>query len=403
MPSIAIFHCTFTKEQEIKEHLTKLTGYTVIDDQYMIEETSKQFSINPKKLHKALFSKTSVFNKFTFERERNLAHIKLVLAEMLTQPKCLYFGFTSSLIPPKVSHVLKILLADTKEARTERAVNDGMLLKDAEKQIKDDDISAFNWTDFLFNCEPWDKKLYDIVIPVSQKTPSEIAHFIAEQCAQGTLLETEASKQAIADMTLANQLELTLLQRGHKVDLEIDATHIHLKVNKSVLNFNALRSELQDIVAPIAPSYDIEVHMGENYPDSIYRDQVFQLPPKVLLVDDEKDFVLTLSERLLSRNVGAYTVYDGSEALNFLRDDKPDVMVLDLKMPGIDGLEVLKQTKEKNPDIEIIILTGHGSEEDKRNCLKLGAFAYLQKPTDIQTLSATIHDAHKKMTTAETR
>ncbi len=401
MPSIALFHSTLTTEQEIRDKISNMTGFAVIDDHRIIEETGRRFSISSNKVEKALFHKTSVFNKFTMERELCIAYMKSVIADRLTQPQNLYFGFTSSLIPPRITHVLKVLLVDSKEARIEQGIKEGMTEREAEIFIKESDISAYNWTDFLYGAQPWDSKLYDIVIPVSQKTSDEIARLVTEQCAQGTVLEREASKQAIADMALAAKAEITLLQRGHKIGIEIEGDHIRLIVNKSVLSFNSLRNELQEIIAPIAPAYQVDVRMGENYTDSIYRGQEFKLPPKVLLVDDEQDFVLTLSERLKSRNVGSYSVYDGQEALAFLTDDKPDVMVLDLKMPGVDGIEVLKQTKEKNPDIEIIILTGHGSEEDRQNCLKLGAFAYLQKPTDIQTLSAVIHEAHKKVTSME--
>jgi YesN/AraC family two-component response regulator len=104
-----------------------------------------------------------------------------------------------------------------------------------------------------------------------------------------------------------------------------------------------------------------------------------------------------LSERLVTRNVGPYAVFNGQEALDLIGDDQPDVMVLDLKMPGIDGISVLKQTKENNPNIEVIILTGHGSEADKQTCIHLGAFAYLQKPVDIDKLSSTINEAYNKI------
>ena len=69
-------------------------------------------------------------------------------------------------------------------------------------------------------------------------------------------------------------------------------------------------------------------------------------------------------------------------------------------MPVINGIEVLKQTKKTNPDIEVIILTGHGSEADRETCMNLGAYAYLQKPTDVQKLSATIEEAYKKIAAA---
>ncbi len=115
------------------------------------------------------------------------------------------------------------------------------------------------------------------------------------------------------------------------------------------------------------------------------------------LVDDEREYVQTLSERLVNRNVGSYAVFDGRKALDFIDGDKPDVMVLDLKMPGINGIEVLSKTKKANPNIEVIILTGHGSEADRKTCMELGAFAYLQKPADIENLSETINDAYKKI------
>ncbi len=397
MPNIAIFHSIFTKEKEIREAISKKTGFTVIDDQHITEEAGRRFSVNPQRIEKAFYKKTSVFNRFTLERETCLAYAKSVLADHLSKSQRLYFGFVSTLIPPEVTHVLKVLLADNKDTRIERATKKGLSLQEAERAIKESDSSALNCMYFLYSKDPWDARLYDIVVPVSEKATDEIAQLVSEQCAQGAVLESEASKKAIDYMAMAAKVELALLNMGHKVEIDFKEDRVCLHVNKSVINFNALRLELQEIVTPIVTPYEVDVRMGKDYADSIYRGQEFKLPPKVLLVDDEKDFVLTLSERLISRNVGSYAVYDGQEALDFLSDEKPDVMVLDLKMPGIDGIEVLKKSKEKNPDIEIIILTGHGTDEDKNKCLELGAFAYLQKPTDIQTLSAAIHEAHEKV------
>ena len=88
---------------------------------------------------------------------------------------------------------------------------------------------------------------------------------------------------------------------------------------------------------------------------------------------------------------------DGESALEMLREDEPEVMILDLKMPGIDGMEVLRQVKATQPDIEVIILTGHGNETDRETCMGLGAFAYLQKPVDIDVLSETMKQANEKI------
>ncbi len=114
---------------------------------------------------------------------------------------------------------------------------------------------------------------------------------------------------------------------------------------------------------------------------------------KILLVDDEEDYVRTMAERLEMRDLGSEVALTGEEALAMLEDDLPDVMVLDLKMPGMGGLEVLEAVKNRYPRVQVIILTGHGSEREEAIALRLGAFAYLQKPVDIQDLMAEVRRA----------
>jgi DNA-binding response OmpR family regulator len=97
------------------------------------------------------------------------------------------------------------------------------------------------------------------------------------------------------------------------------------------------------------------------------------------------------------RDMGSAVAYDGETALAMINEDEPEVMILDLKMPGIDGIEVLKRVKQTRPEIEVIILTGHGSEQDRATCLELGAFAYLQKPVDIELLTSTLKKANEQM------
>jgi len=120
-------------------------------------------------------------------------------------------------------------------------------------------------------------------------------------------------------------------------------------------------------------------------------------PPRYLLVDDEKEFVQTLSDRLQTRDLNSAIAYDGDEALSYIEKDEPDVMVLDLKMPGVNGMDVLRKVKKERPHVEVIILTGHGSETDKTLAMELGAFAYLEKPVDIDVLTTTMKDAYNKI------
>src|SRR3990172_1798595 len=114
---------------------------------------------------------------------------------------------------------------------------------------------------------------------------------------------------------------------------------------------------------------------------------------KVLLVDDEVDFVDTLAQRLRMRELLVDTVYDGEQALSFIKKVEPDVIVLDLKMPGLHGIEVLREIKGSSPQIQVIILTGHGTEKDEDEARKLGGFDFLRKPADIDLLVAKIKEA----------
>ena len=116
---------------------------------------------------------------------------------------------------------------------------------------------------------------------------------------------------------------------------------------------------------------------------------------KVLLVDDEQEFVTTLAERIEMRNIDSQTAFSGEAAMDLLAHSTYDVMVLDLNMPGMDGLETLEQVKVVRPEIRVIILTGHGSEKERVKSMELGAFSYLQKPVELDTLMAEIKRAHR--------
>jgi len=116
---------------------------------------------------------------------------------------------------------------------------------------------------------------------------------------------------------------------------------------------------------------------------------------KLLLVDDEEEFAKTLSERLEMRYIQSDVAFSGKEALKTMDEDIPDVMVLDLKMPGMDGTEVLRLAKKAYPGVQIIMLTGHGSEKDEQEARRLGVFEYLHKPVDIENLIRIATKAYK--------
>jgi DNA-binding NtrC family response regulator len=107
---------------------------------------------------------------------------------------------------------------------------------------------------------------------------------------------------------------------------------------------------------------------------------------RVLIVDDEEELVSALEERLNLRGFQAAGVTTGTAALQYLADSPCDVVLLDVKMPGLGGLEVIRQIKQAHPKLEVILLTGHGSAKDADAGMELGAFDYVMKPVKIDVL-----------------
>ena len=118
---------------------------------------------------------------------------------------------------------------------------------------------------------------------------------------------------------------------------------------------------------------------------------------KVLLVDDEQEFVTTLAERLELRGMHVEIATDGEMALSLIETDPPQVVVLDVMMPGLGGMEVLERIKTMDPNIQVILLTGHGATKDGIKGMQLGAFDYLIKPVDIDELIEKLNEAAKNI------
>lgn len=116
----------------------------------------------------------------------------------------------------------------------------------------------------------------------------------------------------------------------------------------------------------------------------------------VLLVDDEDDFLKTTAKQLKRRGIYAKTAASGTEALEVLSTCAVDVVLLDVKMPGMDGITTLEQIHSQYPLIEVVLLTGHASVESGVSGMKLGAFDYLMKPTDIDSLIEKLYQAYQK-------
>jgi DNA-binding NtrC family response regulator len=115
----------------------------------------------------------------------------------------------------------------------------------------------------------------------------------------------------------------------------------------------------------------------------------------LLLIDDEEAFVRVLTKRMTKRQIDVTPAFSGTEALQRMRQGDFDVAMLDLKMEGMDGIEVLKILKKMVPELPVIMLTGHGCQVSAKDALANGAFDYLSKPYDFEDLLQKIREAHQ--------
>ncbi|MFH1539739.1 MAG: response regulator [bacterium] len=399
LPVITIFSPKYCREEEIARKIAeKLNCGRIGAD--VLKAASTRFGTTVDGLERTMRGHSSVFGSFTREKERNIVYIKAAVAQALMGDDLVYLGMASHLIPRTIGHVLRVCLTATKDYRCSTAVESGDFKseKDARKAVKKDEMELAHWTNELFKKSPWDKSLYDIKIPVDKCTPEEAAAVVCENAARDVVRSSPDSRRAAEDFRLASEAHIELIKQGHfDTDVACDDGNITIFINKHVLRLEPLQKELEKIASQVQGVKKVHAKAGPDfYKADIYRRQTFELPQKVLLVDDETEFVQTLSERLQIREFGTAVAYNGEEAISMVKEEEPEVMVLDLRMPGIGGLDVLKKLKEEHPDVKVIILTGHGTEKDRELAMSLGAFAYLEKPVDIEMLSITMKEAYEK-------
>ena len=398
MGIISIFHGSFCHEKEVVELVAEQIGAVVLDDLKLLELSQARFGMQALAMERSLFQGKRSGAFFAVEKRRHLTMVRRTLADKLVDlrlDKVLCSGFLAHLVPRSVNHVFHVCLIAEFGYRVDQAMAGLKLSMDlAREQVAGDDRVRTLWTEELLRKEPWDHTLYDLVLPMDRKSVEEAAAAIVEHSRKDLLQPDDLSREALRDFQLQAAVELALAEEGYAGQVKAESGRVELLITQNVIMLSKLEEELRDIAIRVPGVEEVSINLSsEFYQKAMYRQHQPEQRGRLLLVDDEREFVHTLSERLLMREIGSAVVYDGEQALAFMEEDEPDVMVLDLKMPGIDGLEVLRRVKAAHPQVQVIILTGHGSKEDERNCLDAGAFAYLQKPVDIDVLTRLLEQA----------
>ena len=402
MAVISIFSGSYCRAEEVAKMVARRLGYRCIGEE-LLEEPANFYPVPRERLKRAMHGPPSVFSKFTHEKVRNVVYIRATLARVVKENNIVYHGFAGHLLPRDITHILRVCIVASQEYRAALSMrSEGISEKEARRIIGRDDNECREWTKYLFGLGPWDRSLYDIKIPMHEGSVEKAGEIICDNVAKEALKTTPGSQQAAEDFVLAARVNVVLAEEGHDVEVSCAHGNITVVINKYVLRLEHLEKELRRIAGAVAGVKSVHTRVGPKWvTPAIYPPQFdFELPSRILLVDDEKEFVQTLSERLQTRKMEASVAYDGEEALSLVESEEPEVMVLDLKMPGIDGIEVLRRMKREHPNVEVIILTGHGSEREEALAGELGAFAYLEKPVDIDVLSQTMKEAYRKLNLA---
>jgi CheY-like chemotaxis protein/cytidylate kinase len=399
MPVITVFSATYCPVEDVARGVAERLGLKRIEKK-LIQETSRRWHAAEEKLLRAMHGPPPLLGNFRRERSKYCAYLTATFAELIQPDNILYHGFATHLLPRTIAHILRVLIVANQDYRVEQAMkSEGITPKEALRKIRKDDEERAQWTEFLYEKPPYSEDLYDIIIPMQTSTVEEAVDLICENAHKDAVRTTPESLQVLEDFLLAAKVHIALIEKGHD-ELEVTAVDgtVTVGINKSVAMLEHYMEKVREIAAAVPGVKEVHAKVGSKYrTPSIISSVEFELPRKVLLVDDEKEFVHTLSERLQTRDLESTVVYNGEEALSQIETDEPEVMVLDLKMPGIDGLQVLRRVKKEHPDVEVIILTGHGSKKEEALAKELGAFAYLNKPVDIDVLAQTMKEAYRKI------
>ena len=403
MAVVNMFSGSYCHGDELYKLVTEKLGYERCDDK-LIDETARRFDLSPGKLQRSITGPPPFWDNFTHEREKNLACLKVVLAEIIQTDEKMMHGFLGHLIPRNIPHVLNICVIANFPYRVQQcATATGSAEREAAKVIRKDDEERLQWTQLLFEKTPYDEGLYDLVIPMQDTSVEQATMLICDMAVSEPIKTTVVSQLTARDFLLAAQVNLALAQHNHIVDVTAKHGEVTIFINRHVMRMKQYQEELEQLAIKTRGVGKVHARLGPKYRALAINPMAnIELPPKVLLVDDEKEFVQTLSERLQTRQLPASIVYDGQQALDYVEKDAPDVIVLDLMMPGIGGIEVLTRLKQSNPQIEVVVLTGHGSEREEQLAADLGAFAYLTKPVNIEVLAEVMRDAYRKVNQAKT-
>lgn len=388
----------FCRGREVADGVRDRIDAAELLDAELFAAAAERSGVAAERFEKLVYGPRSLLDNLRRDRARLTAYLRQAVAAAAGDEPSVYLGGLGHLVPPSLTHVLKVCLGGTHEYRVAQGMAEGLSKRETQRRIAKADELRAEWTGALHDSGPWEKKLYDVFIAMQETSVDEAVETISTHARKPAVSVTSSVEQAIADFQTAAAVGVALAEADHDVDATCRNGEVTILIKDRAIFLERHKRELEEIARTVDGVRSATAKPGPRYREpNISFDMDLGVPSKVLLVDDEQEFVNALSERLQTRKMQPAIAYDGEQALAMIADDEPEVMVLDLKMPGIDGMEVLRRVKRSNPRTEVIILTGHGSDREEVLAAELGAFAYLRKPVDIEVLTETMKAAYHRV------
>ena len=398
MTIVAIDGMSFCPVETVLEEVAERLGFQCFTQDALLAEAARASRITTNTFKRLIENRTSPFGALRDNRPVQIASLRVMLAALLERDSVALGGSLGYLLPSSATHIMKVAIVASRDYRVAKGCAAGLSSDQAEQAVAERDEARAAWAKRVVGETPWRPDLFDMVLPADSLSSEEIAGRIVDNARKEVVATTDSSVAALGDYRLAGELQLVFARRGVDVDVACRDGDVQIQIKKHAIFLERLKKQLVEIATAFPGVRSASANPGPKYQAAnLYLDLRDALPSKVLLVDDEKAFVETLSKRLHTRKIDNVVAYGGAEALIRVKQEMPDVMVLDLKMPGIDGLDVLRVVKENNPETEVIVLTAHGSDNEERLVFQLGAFAYLRKPVDIRELTDTMTRAYQRV------
>ena len=335
---------------------------------------------------RALHDAPSILERFTHGKEKYVAYIRSAFLEQVRQDDVVYHGLAGHFFLEGVTHVLKVrVLADLEDRVRCEVRREDCTAEEARRTLLRDDAERAKWSRHLYGIDTAAPGLYDLVVHVGPLTVRDAVGLISRTARLPQFQATPESTRVLDDLALAARVQAAIVGKWPQAQVTARDGEVVVGVKAPVGGEEALVRQVRELVGDQPELDDLKIRVRPTV-FSVRGGELRVGEDPVLVVDDESSFARTLAKRLQLRGLDCVVAFDGGSALDALERGRFRGMLLDLRLPDLDGAEVLRRARARHHDLPVIIMTAHGTEEDRVECLQAGACAFLAKPVDLEEI-----------------